>query len=86
MRWETRKRAGVVLADGTPGGLPGSGDFYQGILGMVWETMGAQVKSVGALRTQACLEVWLSRTEVRTRGGSLGDVAEAGDKSKASLS
>ena len=53
---------------------------------MVWETMGAQVKSVGALRTQACLEVWLSQTEVRTRGGSLGDVAEAGDKSKASLS
>lgn len=47
---------------------------------------GAQVNSIGDLRTQACLEVWLSQTAIRIRGGSLGVVAEAGDKSKASLS
>ena len=40
MRWQTRKQAEVVIADGTPRGLPGSGDFYQGILGTVSETMG----------------------------------------------
>lgn len=48
VRWETRKRAGVVIADGTPGGLPGSGDFYQGISGSLGD-YGARVKSVGAL-------------------------------------